>query len=63
MAALEGLQGVQRLLLDGTGITDEGLKPLRRLAGLEHLNLTGTRVSDRGAADLSQALPKARIIR
>ncbi len=43
---ISGLKHLNKLHLDHTGITDEGIAQLENLPGLEYLNLIGTKVSD-----------------
>ena len=55
------LEKVTTLDLDGTKITDAGLKELAKLQKLERLYLNNTKVTRAGAAELQKALPKCRI--
>ena len=48
MVQLAGLTGLQRLFLDGTEITDAGLKHLEGLKRLERLGVDSTMVTDAG---------------
>ncbi len=43
---ISGLKHLNKLYLDHTGITDEGIAQLGNPPGLEYLNLIGTKVSD-----------------
>ena len=49
--------------LDGTQVTDAGLKHLTGLTKLQALNLGSTQVTDAGVNTLQQALPNCQISR
>ena len=49
------------LSLQGTKVTDAGLKHLTALTGLETLNLGKTQVTPGGVAQLQKALPKCKV--
>lgn len=49
------------LELDGTKVTDAGLKGLVPLKGLRDLDLSFTKVTDEGVKELQKSLPKCRI--
>jgi hypothetical protein len=49
------------LWLDGTKVTDEGLKQLKGLKQLESLNLFHTKVTAAGVKELKEALPECGI--
>ncbi|MDP6443054.1 MAG: hypothetical protein QGG36_18585 [Pirellulaceae bacterium] len=51
-----------RLYLQGTDITDEGLRLLPELVELRYVDIRGTRVSLRGVQKLEAALPQARVL-
>ncbi len=53
LAAVEGLDRLERLYLVGSWTTDDGLERLKRLARLRYLNLAGTRVKGPGLAHLT----------
>lgn len=52
LAALKGLDKLQKLTLNNTKITDAGLEQLKGLAGLQKLYLVDTQVTDAGLAHL-----------
>ena len=54
MANLHNLTSLQMLALNGTSISDPGLKHLADLTNLEHLDLSDTRVSDAGMVHLAK---------
>lgn len=58
---LERLNELEAMDLEGTGITDEGLEPLRPLKQLRYLVLRRTQVSPGAAQRLQQDLPKTLI--
>ena len=53
------MRGLERLHLDQTRVTDDGLSRLSHLRRIEYLNLRGTAVTDKGLASL-RALPRLR---
>jgi len=53
------MRSLERLHLDGTQVTDEGLRRLGRLRRLTYLNLRGTAVTDAGIAAL-RGMPRLR---
>jgi hypothetical protein len=57
------LTRLQWLALDGTQVTDAGLKQLSGLTKLRTLYLDATDVTDAGARDLQQAVPNLQIRR
>jgi hypothetical protein len=62
--ALAMLKGLQTLNLDGTDVTDAGLKELAPLTGLKHVALYDCKdVTDAGVAGLKEALPDCEIAR
>jgi internalin A len=48
---------VERIWLDNTGVTDDGLKLLRVCPELRFLTLNGTAITDRGVAELAAHHP------
>ena len=58
LADLEGLDACQVLDLEGTCVSDRGLKELYRLKHLHCLVLRGTRVTHQGAFRLQQSFPR-----
>ena len=55
------LENVMRLDLEGTDITDEGLKELAKLQNLKELTLNGTKVTMSGVGELRKELPNCDI--
>ncbi|MBA4030878.1 MAG: hypothetical protein C0478_08305 [Planctomyces sp.] len=53
LAAIGNCRKLRYLRLDGTRVTDEGLKHLARLPGLESIHLRNTRITSQGARHLS----------
>ena len=51
---IQGLTGLERLILSDTRITDQGLAKLAALKSLKTLQLNGTKVSDAGLASLKE---------
>ncbi len=49
------------LELNGTDVTDSGLKEIKELKNLQVLEIGFTRVTDAGAKELKAALPKLEI--
>jgi len=56
------MNSLESLYLDGTDITDEGLKYLRSLKNLKELSLSNTGVTDEGCAELLKAIPDLEIL-
>src|SRR5262245_48418097 len=54
LGTLQDAAGVKELILDGSQVTNEGLKQLPWLPGLTTLSLSGTRVSDAGLEPLTR---------
>jgi len=54
LTRLQGLSGLEYLLLDRTKITDEGLKQVARFKRIRFLHLRGTNVTDAGLAHLKE---------
>src|SRR3569623_833341 len=54
LARLEGLQGLEKLTLDGSRIGDKGLAHLAKARSLKSLSLNSTHVTDAGIAELKQ---------
>ncbi len=50
---IAGLKNLNKLYLEHTGITDEGIAQLGNLPGLEYLNLIGTKVTDAGISKIA----------
>jgi Leucine-rich repeat (LRR) protein len=57
-----GFLRLERLSLATSGITDDSVAHLARLAGLKELDLTGTKISAAGVAALQKSLPECRIV-
>ena len=57
------MTGLTNLQLNGTQISDDGVKHLARLSRLQRLDLSNTQISDDGVKKLKQALPNCRIVR
>jgi hypothetical protein len=53
-ATLTAMPTVEWLILDGTKITDDGMKHLSRLRNLTRLGLSGTNVGDQGLVHLAK---------
>jgi hypothetical protein len=58
---LNGLAKLSILELDGTQITDAGLKHLNGLTKLRAIDLIGTQVTQSGVRELQKMLPNAQI--
>ena len=50
---IAGLKNLNKLYLEHTGITDDGIAQLGNLPGLEYLNLIGTKVTDAGISKIA----------
>jgi hypothetical protein len=59
---LEGLRGLEHLNLDGSPITDAGLKHLYPIKTLTMVSLLNTQVTQQGVDDLKRELPNAFIL-
>ena len=56
---LKALPNLERLSLDGSPVTDAGLKHLYSLKRLTYIDLSNTKITRRGFDDLEKALPNA----
>ena len=54
---LQNLKNLERLSLDGTKVSDVGLKSLHHLKKLTTLELSNTSITDDGVSALLQKLP------
>jgi hypothetical protein len=63
MAHLKTLTALERLSLDETRVSDEGLAHLHGLTRLQYLSLWKTRVSDSGVNELKKSLPRVKVNR
>lgn len=61
LVRLPAMRRVSLLTLEGTSVTDAGLKYLARLRGLDNIDLRNTRVTAEGAKRLKLALPNCQI--
>ena len=57
------LTSLETLRLDGTAVTDAGLRHLHGLSRLRYVNLQGTAVTDDGIEKLRAAMPAVKINR
>lgn len=61
LARLPAMSRVRSLTLEGTSVTDAGLKCLAKLRRLQNVDLRNTRVTAEGAKRLKRALPNCNI--
>jgi uncharacterized protein (TIGR03067 family) len=63
LAALEGINNLERINLEQTAITDAGLDHLRNMTTLTQLNLNESQVTPAGVHNLLKSLPQLRVTR
>ena len=60
---LKSLEKLQKLRLDGTKVTDQGLVHIMRMSGLEEIWLHETKTSRAGVEHLKSMLPRLKVFR
>jgi internalin A len=58
LIAVLNRRGDSGIFLDGTNVTDTGLKELAAIKQLRFLHLNETKVTDKGVEELKKALPE-----
>ena len=57
-----GIEGLKRVSLRNTGLTNAAVKDLRLLKDLEELDLTGTEITAQAIEAIRSALPNCRVV-
>jgi hypothetical protein len=58
---LEKLTALEKLDLEKTAVSDEGIPHLNKLSKLQHLDVRRTKITPAGVKSLKEAIPGAKI--